>query len=230
MTARVKIVSPLPAREADEPKLRERAYTRFTEQLMAREIRPGQFVSQRELVDITGLPLGAIRELVPRLEAEGLIQTVPQRGMQVAHVDLNLIRNAFQFRLFLEKEAAALYAQNASDAAIAAQRAAHEAIIKRAKAGGDATLIADAEATDRVLHEAIIDHLDNEIISKAFRVNWIKIKLIRQNETRLYDELIVPVMQDHLKIIKAMQARDAAAAAAAMAQHISNARNRAMEL
>ena len=230
MTARAKIAPPVAAREADEPKLRERADVRFTEQLMAREIRPGQFVSQRELVDITGLPLGAIRELVPRLEAEGLIRTVPQRGMQVAHVDLNLIRNAFQFRLFLEKEAAALYAVNASDAAIAAQRAAHEAIIKRAKAGGDATLIADAEATDRILHEAIIDHLDNEIISKAFRVNWIKIKLIRQNETRLYDELIVPVMQDHLKIIKAMQARDAAGAAAAMAQHISNARNRAMEL
>lgn len=230
MIAKAKITVAPPPREADEPKLRERAYARFTAQLMAREIRPGQFVSQRELVDITGLPLGAIRELVPRLEAEGLIQTIPQRGMQVAHVDLNLIRNAFQFRLFLEKEAAALYAENASDAAIAQQRAAHESIIKRAKAGGDAALIADAEETDRKLHEAIIDHLDNEIISKAFRVNWIKIKLIRQNETRLYEELIVPVMQDHLKIIKAMQARDAAGASAAMAQHIANARNRAMEL
>lgn len=230
MIAKAKIAVSVPSREGDEPKLRERAYARFTEQLMAREIKPGQFVSQRELVEITGLPLGAIRELVPRLEAEGLIQTVPQRGMQVAHVDLNLIRNAFQFRLFLEKEAAALYAQNASDAAIAEQRAGHEAIIKRAKAGGDAALIADAEETDRKLHEAIIDHLDNEIISKTFRVNWIKIKLIRQNETRLYDELIVPVMQDHLKIIKAMQARDAAGASAAMAQHIANARNRAMEL
>jgi hypothetical protein len=45
-------------------------------------------------VELTGLTLGAIRELVPRLEAEGLIKTVPQRGMQVAHVDLNLIRDA----------------------------------------------------------------------------------------------------------------------------------------
>ena len=51
---------------------------------------PGQFISQRELVELTGLPLGAIRELVPRLEAEGLIKTVPQRGMLVAHVDVSL--------------------------------------------------------------------------------------------------------------------------------------------
>ena len=35
------------------------------------------------------MSLGAIRELIPRLEADGLITTVPQRGMQIAHVDLN---------------------------------------------------------------------------------------------------------------------------------------------
>ena len=87
---------------ASRLKLRDKAYDSFTERLLNREIKPGQFVSQRELVEMTGITLGAIRELIPRLEAEGLITTVPQRGMQVAHVDLSLIRNAFQFRLFLE--------------------------------------------------------------------------------------------------------------------------------
>ena len=66
-----------------ETTLRERAYGAFTEHLLAQDIRPGQFVSQRELVALTGFPLGAIRELIPRLEAEGLIVTVPQRGLQV---------------------------------------------------------------------------------------------------------------------------------------------------
>ncbi len=56
-------------------------------------------------------------------------------------------------------------------------------------------------------------------------MNWIKIKLIRQNETRSITILLVPVMQDHLAIIRAMAARDAQGAADAMAQHISNARN-----
>ncbi|CAN1554272.1 GntR Transcriptional regulators [Rhabdaerophilaceae bacterium] len=211
-------------------KQRDKAYESFTERLLSREIKPGQFVSQRELVDITGMPLGAIRELIPRLEAEGLITTVPQRGMQVAHVDLSLIRNAYQFRLFLETQATALFATARSDEAIAALRTAHEAIIQRAEAGERETLIADAEATDRALHEAIIDHLDNEIISNAFRVNWIKIKLIRQNETRLYADLVIPVMRDHLRVIEAIEARDAAAAVEAMAFHIGQARNRAIDM
>lgn len=219
-----------PDRDIEPLKLREKAYASFTERLMSREIKAGQFVSQRELVTLTGLPLGAIRELIPRLEAEGLIKTVPQRGMQVAHVDLNLIRNAFQYRVFLEREATAMFAVQASDEAIAAQRQAHDAIIARAKAGGDELLIADAEATDRQMHETIIDHLDNEIISKAYRVNWLKIKLIRQNETRIHPELVIPVMEDHLKVIAGFEARDPDRAAEAMLQHIANARQRAVIL
>ncbi len=66
------------------------------------------------MVAITGLPLGAIRELVPRLEAEGLIRTAPQRGMQVPQVDINLVRNAFQFRLFLEEAAVRIFARTAA--------------------------------------------------------------------------------------------------------------------
>ncbi len=211
-------------------KLRDKAYDSFTERLLSREIKPGQFVSQRELVEITNMPLGAIRELIPRLEAEGLITTVPQRGMQVAHVDLSLIRNAYQLRLFLESQATALFAVHRSDEAVAAQRASHEVIIRRAEAGERESLIADAEATDRKLHEAIIDHLDNDIISKAFRVNWIKIKLIRRNETRLYAELVVPVFRDHLKVIEAIERKDADAAVAAMTAHIESSRARAVEM
>jgi DNA-binding GntR family transcriptional regulator len=211
-------------------KLRDKAYDSFKERLLTRQIRPGQFVSQRELVEITGMPLGAIRELIPRLEAEGLITTAPQRGMQVAQVDLKLIRNAFQFRMLLEREATALFTRNAPDRAIQALRTSHEEIIRRSLAGERETLIVDAEATDRSLHEAVIDHLDNDIISNAFRVNWIKIKLIRQNETRLYADLVVPVFEDHLKVIAAMERRDEAAAVNAMTEHITRSRNRAVSL
>jgi DNA-binding GntR family transcriptional regulator len=224
------MTNPRAAREGGEPKLRDLAYASFTQRLLAREIKPGQFVSQRELVEITGLPLGAIRELIPRLEAEGLITTVPQRGMQVAHVDIDLIRNAFQFRLFLEREATALFAAAASADLVASLRQAHEQIVARAKAGGDSDLVRDAEEVDRRLHQTIIDHLDNAIVSQAYRVNWIKIKLIRRDETRLYENLIVPVMADHLKVIAAIEARDPAAAAAAISDHITNARNRALDL
>ncbi len=211
-------------------KLRDQAYTSFTERLLARAIQPGQFVTQRELVTITGMPLGAIRELIPRLEAEGLVTTVPQRGMRIASVDLNLIRDAFQFRLFLEREAAAYFVQHVTDAELGRLRAAHEKVLEEAGRRVTPKLVARAQATDWDLHDTIVDFLDNEIISSAYRVNSIKIRLIRQEQTRIDQFLVVPVMQEHLGVIEAFETRDPIRAADAIGAHIANARNRAMRL
>lgn len=210
--------------------LREKAYRSFTKHLLARDVRPGQFVSQRELVELTGMPLGAIRELVPRLEAEGLITTVPQRGMQIAAIDFGLIRDAYQFRLFLEKEAVAIFAAEASDAAISALKAAHEAILGRAEAGEiDAGLVAEAQAVDWGMHDTIVDGVGNRIVSQSYRVNSLKIRLIHQSRTRI-DGHVVPVMREHLAIIAALEARDPALAVERLAAHITGARNRALGL
>ena len=100
-------------------RLRDHAYSSFTEKLLARDIAPGQFVSQRELVELTGMPLGAIREMIPRLEADGLIRTSPKRGLQVLTIDLDLIREAFQLRRIIEGEAFAEFCDTATDADLA---------------------------------------------------------------------------------------------------------------
>ena len=210
--------------------LRDQAYLGYTRSLLEQQIRPGQFITQRELMKITGFPLGSIRELVPRLEAEGLIRTVPQRGMQVPQVDLALVRSAFQFRAFLEEPAARLFARDAPDDAIAALRESHERILSRHRAGGGPDLMEDAETVDLSLHAAVIDLQKNEILGNAYRVNWIKIKLIRLAETRLYVNMIPSVMGEHLRIIEAFERRDEDEAALAMTNHIETARRRAVRL
>lgn len=210
--------------------LRERAYRDFTARLFAREIRPGQFVSQRELVGITGMPLGAIRELIPRLEADGLIKTVPQRGMQIAHIDVDLIRNAFQLRMILEKEAVLAFAGGASDDELATIRQAHLDTLAEARLGVTPELLARAQQMDWDLHDLMIDRLGNEIISNVYRVNSIKIRLISQERVRMLPQLVVSVMEEHLAILDPLVRRDAAGAARALAAHIDVARNRALRV
>ena len=160
-------------------KLREKAYESFQQRLLALDLRPGQFVSQRELVALTGMPLGAIRELIPRLEADGLIVTIPQRGMQIAAVDLKLVRNAFQLRIILEKEAIANFATKARDQEIEALAQAYERIVAKAKKGISRDLLEEAQAVDWAFHDTLIDSLGNDILTATYRVNSIKIRLIR---------------------------------------------------
>jgi DNA-binding GntR family transcriptional regulator len=208
--------------------LRERAYETFKERLLSRAIRPGQFLSQRELVAITGMPLGAIRELVPRLEADGLIKTVPQRGMQIAHVDLDLIRNAFQLRLILEREATQHFCRHADDGTVAKLRDDHIAVQKEAAEGVTPGLLERAQHMDWAFHDLMIDALGNSLISSVYRVNSIKIRLIRQDDTRMLPELVTSVMTEHMRILDALVARDEKAAVEAMEAHIDIARRRAL--
>ncbi|MDK9698254.1 MAG: GntR family transcriptional regulator [Siculibacillus sp.] len=211
-------------------KLREKAYARFTDRLLSRELKPGQFVSQRELVELTGMPLGAIREIVPRLEVEGLIRTVPQRGMQVAHIDVALIREAFQYRLFMEREAVMEFAASAPDAVVADLIRQHRDILDEVLAIGETKENeARAQALDWGMHDLIIDALGNGIISKAYRVNSIKMRLIAQERYRI-DGRVAPVMREHLAVLEAIAARDPQKAAAAITFHIGMARELALNI
>lgn len=155
---------------------------------------------------------------------------MPQRGLQILPVDIGLIRNAFQYRLILEREAVAAFTQGASEALIERLASAHDAIVAAARKGVTQRLVAEAQRIDREFHETIVDDLNNDIISKAYRVNWIKVRLIRQSETSLDEVLVIPVMNEHLAIIEAIRSRDVGKAVAAAASHIMNARARALRL
>lgn len=209
-------------------RLRDHAYSSFTERLLARDIQPGQFVSQRELVELTGMPLGAIREMIPRLEADGLIRTSPKRGLQIMSIDLDLIRNAFQLRRIIEGEAFADYCDTASDIDIARIREEHKAIRDEARRGVTPDLLDSAQKMDWALHDHVVDHMGNKIISDIHRINAIKIRLIRNADTRMLPELVVSVMEEHMKIVEALLARDKAATVAAIHAHIDSAKRRAL--
>lgn len=209
-------------------RLRDDAYSNFTERLLARDIQPGQIVSQRELVELTGMPLGAIREMVPRLEADGLIRAVPQRGLQVLTIDIELIRNAFQLRRIIEGEAFAVFCETAPDADIARVAAEHRATHEAALAGVTPGLLDRAQRMDWAFHDHVVDFMGNRIISDIHRVNAIKIRLIRNADTRMLPELVVSVMEEHMAIIEALEARDVAASVAALHAHVDSAKRRAL--
>lgn len=211
--------------------LRAKAYESFRQQILEANIRPGQFISQRELVQLLDMPLGAVRELIPRLEAEGLLKTVPQRGLQIAHVDLTLINNAFQLRLVLEREAAVRFCASVSDADLAAIEDAHRRIVERAKQGPiDEALLTDAQTVDWGLHDLMIDALNNALISEMYRVNSLRVRLIRLERAMLSEDALLPAMEEHLWFIEALKRRDASAVAARLTHHIESAHRRVLGL
>ena len=220
-----------PLRDGEDivPKLRTLAYQAFSQQIVLGRLRPGQFISQRELVRVLDIPLGAVREMIPRLEAARLIVTVPQRGLQVAHVDLKLIRNAFQVRSMIEREAVSHFVRHVTDEELDSFEQRHRAVLERASSSKpDPTLDADAQAVDWGLHERIVDSMGNEILSEIYRVNSLHVRMIRLDAEQVLPMRVLPAMQEHMRFLEILRKRDEGAAQRAIAEHIESSRQRVL--
>jgi DNA-binding GntR family transcriptional regulator len=211
--------------------LRAQAYDAFTRHLLDRQLLPGQFVTQRDLAALVGFPLGAIREMIPRLEAEGLVKTLAQRGLQITGSDPRLIRYAFQLRDMIESQAIVHFVHTATDDIVAREAAALAEVTAQARAGKiDPGLVARAQAIDWGFHDLIVESLGNPLLNDVHRVNAIRIRIMMYDRVTLSPDVLAPALDEHRPLLDAVQNRDADGALSALKFHLASARRRALAL
>lgn len=209
--------------------LREDAYNRFKECLFARELQPGQFVSQRELADLVGVSEGPMREALKRLEAEALVRLIPQRGIQIAEINVALIRDAFGLRVALETAALRHFVRVVSDAELDALEQRFRTLQQQIERARDPSLLDAALEADIQLHQCFIDSMDNKLISEVYRINDDKVRLIRLNRRFTFDR-VLPAIEEHVAILDQIRRRDAVGAVAALERHLAISLRRSLGL
>lgn len=202
--------------------LREAAYGRIVDLLNTQALQPGQVVTQRELVERTGTSLAAVREAIPRLEAEGLMVTLRQRGLMIPNVDVDFVRNAYQLRSILELEALAKAPKNLPRETVEGWERAHRDILERLRQAPSEDLAREAQGVDWAMHEQLIRSLGNALIEEVYRVNAIKVRMAAQKRLLVTPFNGVRVMTEHLAVIEALRDGRAEDAATAMRRHIAN--------
>ncbi len=212
-------------------KLRDQAYDAFANKLLTRQLMPGQFVSQRELAEMTSMSLGAIREMIPRLEAEGLIKAFSQRGLQIVHIDLQMVVEAFQLREMVEMAAIAEFSKRASDAEIRGLYEKFRDVQKRA-AEGPVTdeFLTEAQATDWEMHDTFVNSMHNRLVADIHRVNCIRIRMILGERIALPAARLPVALREHEAVLKALVTRDHKAAARALQAHLHSSRERSLSV
>jgi DNA-binding GntR family transcriptional regulator len=213
-------------------KLSQIAYARFKDGLLTGRIRAGATLSQSALSGLLDVPVGPLREAVQILEFEGLLTVMPRSGIRIAKPDLAAIRDAFQLRRLLEREAAGHFAAHAHTATLDRLRQAHDNLLAETEqAPHDAALWARARAVDLDLHRTLVQGLRNPLITATFERVHAQISLVRLDmEYQLSATLIRRTMTEHLAIIAALRQGDPDAATAAMDTHLTQAMHRHMWL
>jgi DNA-binding GntR family transcriptional regulator len=209
--------------------LREDAYARLKQCFFESAIVPGQLVSQKELARLIKCPLGPTREAIQRLAAEALLRVIPQRGIVINDITLEFIRNVFQLRRMIEREAVQTFVARVPRDRVRALRREQHAILKRAEAGIDKRLLADALRAEWDFHDQIIGALGNTLVEEIYRVNGDRIRLI-QAKRGYVAERLPSAMREHIAILEAGLRKGAAAAAAAMDHHLQESQRWALRV
>lgn len=207
---------------------RAEAYHEFRERLLSGELAPGQFITQKELATLAGVPVGTAREAIQRLEHESLLKVHPQRGIQVIDLTTNFIRNSFGLRMALELQAVDNFASGEFGAEVDALIDATQAILEEAQRTTDPEVLRRAVDVDWDMHDKLVECLENDLISETYQINNTRLRLIKANN-RLSPDRVHSALKEHLEFLNFCKARDGGGARKALANHIDTALSRALQ-
>jgi DNA-binding GntR family transcriptional regulator len=202
------------------------AYDRVLEALFERKVQAGAFVSQGELSEIVGVPVAPLRDALRVLEAEGILTIHPRSGIQFIRPGLELTRATYQFRAIIERSAVRAFAEQADEAEIETIGQRHADLIAAIHDGGlTPAALAEVEALEQLLHNAVIGILRNPLIETSYRRMHNYLRLLRLDR-RLTAPVALRTLKEHVEIIDACKARDADRAEVALEAHFQAAMQR----
>jgi len=202
------------------------AYDRVLEALFDRRVQAGAFLSQNDLVKLLGIPLAPLRDALRVLQAEGVLVIHPRSGIQFVKPGLELTRATYQFRSIIERAAVRVFAETAEESQLDQMERRHrKAIASIEKLGLSDNAIAEMEALEGVLHNAVIGSLRNPLIETTYRRMNNYLRLVRLDR-RLTAPIGLRSMREHMAIIAACKERAPDKAEAAVTAHFTAALQR----
>ncbi|MGV9798420.1 GntR family transcriptional regulator [Mycobacterium sp. NPDC003449] len=139
----------------------EQAFVAVERMIVLGEIAPGSLVSEKQLMDLTGLGRTPVREALQRLSRERLVEIHPNRGVLVPATSVEAQLKLLELRRTLEPFAVRLAASRATDAQRRTARELADDIIGGYKSVGDFSIFL------RSAHALVVAATHNEYVEVA---------------------------------------------------------------
>ena len=180
---------------------------------------PGQRLKEEELARELGISRTPVREALLMLQAEGLVDAVPNRGAVVSSHDAEDLEDLYQLRALLEGHAARRAAMNVTHETIADLWASCERF--EGLADGD---VKELVKENLVFHNTIVEASGSKRVAQLVG-KLIELPLVYRSYIWYPPQQRQISLHYHRQIARALEARDGERAELVMKEHVFEARD-----
>jgi DNA-binding GntR family transcriptional regulator len=204
-----------PARPLSPRALYQDVAERLRQQIYARELEPGSWIDEQKLAAEFGISRTPLREALKVLAVEGLVTMKVRRGAYVTEMSRDDVAQVYHLLGLLESDAAAQVAVHATDARRAELQRLHERLEKQVRQR-DAFF-----ATNEAFHMALLDVAGNRWATQVV-TDLRKVMKLNRHHSLFKQGRLADSLAEHRAIMRAIDARDGAAARRLMREHFKS--------
>lgn len=205
-------------------------YTRFCEALDDNRLTAGMTLTQSQLSKILGISISPLRETLVLLEEYGLVEIKPRAGVRIFYPDMSFIRENMQFRSMIEISAMPVFVRNVTEEWMKDIKAKHVELQghwRAFKGERDENLQILSQFLDRLFHEGIVETVGNKSIHDAHQRARENVHIARKvHQTSFGKSHYLDTIDEHLKVLNAVEAGNTALAIVALEEHFRAATHR----
>jgi DNA-binding GntR family transcriptional regulator len=201
-----------------QPTLVDQVYEAILSELSAGKLGPDHRLIQEELAESLGVSRQPVQQALMLLRSHGLLRDAPGRGLMVAPLDPEFVRNLYDVRAVLDGLASSKAAERGSETA----KREGQAFIARGRAAVTSRSIPRMIATDMDFHFFLYGLSGNPLVAEVSAAHWSYLRRV-MGEVLLRGETPTDIWDQHEAILNAVVAADPAAAERLARDHISHA-------
>lgn len=194
--------------------LRDKVVELLRDAIFAGVLKPGKKLTERELIELTGVSRTSVREALRRLQAERLVEASESRGLRVVIPTEDEVRYIYEVREELEPLAIQFFVQRASDEEV-------QALIETRDVSGDTP---DGLAR---IDSLILAGCHNPILAEILGGLYARIHVLRRI-SGTSPARRGAARREYGKLLDAIARRSPQAASAAARNHVRAARSAAL--
>jgi DNA-binding GntR family transcriptional regulator len=204
---------------ADPPLARRALYQdvadRLRQQIFARQLEPGTWIDEVKLAAEYGISRTPMREALKVLAVEGLVTMKVGRGAYVTEMSRDDVAQVYHLLALLESDAAAQVATHGTEEQRAELTALHEQLEKQVR-HRDAFF-----ATNERFHTTLLRMAGNRWAGQMV-TDLRKVMKLNRHHSLFKQGRLAESLAEHRALMKAVQAKDGAAAARLMRAHFDS--------